>query len=347
MLSEDLLMRCGERAASYDRDNRFFTEDFQELRDAGYLLLSVPKEFGGLGLPLAEVCQEQRRLAYHEAPTAIAVNMHLYWTGVATDLWRSGDKSLQWLLESAASGAVFAAGHAEQANDLPLLYSTTLAERVDGGYRFTGKKSFGSLSPVWTHLGLMSLFDPERCIRRRRLLGVTRGCLGNATAPPGVAPGWSTPPPSRSAERGHVMKNRLREILGMSNALALAVVPLAIAGCNTVGVAVNAAEYDAPHTQSSGDAEAYPASTKNGVDVTSVPITTVASFDDFAGQLPESIAVDRFGNIYVSMSTLGEIWKLDPAGSFKEIDVGRREAGGDRRADRRTGQAQPLIPRWG
>lgn len=56
VLSHDLLTRCGERAASYDRDNRFFAEDFEELRDAGYLLLAVPKEFGGLGLSLAEVC---------------------------------------------------------------------------------------------------------------------------------------------------------------------------------------------------------------------------------------------------------------------------------------------------
>jgi alkylation response protein AidB-like acyl-CoA dehydrogenase len=89
--------------------------------------------------------------------------MHLYWTGVATDLWRSGDKSLEWLLKGAVAGEVFAAGHAETGNDLPALYSTTRAERVDGGYRFTGHKSFGSLSPVWTYLGLhgMDTSNPQ------------------------------------------------------------------------------------------------------------------------------------------------------------------------------------------
>jgi alkylation response protein AidB-like acyl-CoA dehydrogenase len=163
VLSDDLLARCRERAADYDQDNRFFTEDFEELRDAGYLRLAVPKELGGLGLSLAEVCRQQRRLAYHAAPTAIAINMHLYWTGVAADLWRAGDASLQWLLEAAAEGAVFAAGHAERGNDIPLLYSTTHAERVDGGYRFTGHKSFTSLTPVWTHLGIhgMDTSDPD------------------------------------------------------------------------------------------------------------------------------------------------------------------------------------------
>jgi alkylation response protein AidB-like acyl-CoA dehydrogenase len=163
VLSDDILTRCAERAPVYDRENRFFTEDFEELRDAGYLRMNVPEELGGMGLSLAEVCQEQRRLAYHAAPTALAVNMHLYWTGVAADLWRSGDKSLEWLLRGAVAGEVFAAGHAETGNDLPALYSTTKAERVDGGYRFTGHKSFGSLSPVWTYLGLhgMDTSNPQ------------------------------------------------------------------------------------------------------------------------------------------------------------------------------------------
>jgi alkylation response protein AidB-like acyl-CoA dehydrogenase len=157
VLTDELLTRCQDRAPRYDLENVFFTEDFQELRDAGYLLLPVPEEFGGRGMTLAEVVQEQRRLAYYAAPTAVAINMHLYWVGVAADLWRAGDVSLQWILEEAARGHVFAAGHAESGNDVPILYSTTVAERVEGGYRFTGHKSFGSLAPVWTYLGLHGL----------------------------------------------------------------------------------------------------------------------------------------------------------------------------------------------
>ena len=80
--------------------------------------------------------------------------MHSYWVGTAADVWRAGDRSLEWLLKEAATGEVFAGGHAETGNDLPVLLSTTRAERVDGGYRFTGRKAFGSLTPVWTRLGL-------------------------------------------------------------------------------------------------------------------------------------------------------------------------------------------------
>jgi alkylation response protein AidB-like acyl-CoA dehydrogenase len=164
VLTDEMLARFAKRAPQYDRENVFFSEDFDELRQSGYLRQAVPAAFGGAGLSLAGVAQQQRRLGYYAAPTALAINMHLYWTGIAADLWRAGDKSQQWLLEAASAGHVFAAGHAESGNDIPLLLSTTKAERVEGGYRFTGRKSFGSLSPVWSYLGIhgMDTADPSR-----------------------------------------------------------------------------------------------------------------------------------------------------------------------------------------
>lgn len=154
VLTEEMLTRFASRAATYDKENRFFTEDFEELRVSKYLIGAVPAELGGGGLNLAESCREQRKLAYYAPATALAVNMHVYWLGIAADLWRGGDTSLEWMLREAVAGEIFAAGHAESGNDIPVLLSTTKAERVDGGYRFTGRKHFGSLTPVWTRLGL-------------------------------------------------------------------------------------------------------------------------------------------------------------------------------------------------
>jgi alkylation response protein AidB-like acyl-CoA dehydrogenase len=164
ILPDAMLERFRERAPVYDRENRFFREDFDELRAAGYLTIAVPRELGGRGLTLAECMREQRRLASYAHATALAMNMHLYWVGVAADLWRAGDRSLEWILRGAMGGEVFAAGHAERGNDIPLFLSTTKAERVAGGYRFTGHKSFGSLTPVWTYLGMhgMDTSDPAK-----------------------------------------------------------------------------------------------------------------------------------------------------------------------------------------
>lgn len=154
ILSDGLLRRFAERPASYDEENHFSQEDFDDLRQAGYLTMPVPRELGGPGLTLAEVCQEQRRLAYYAPATALGVNMHLYWVGLVADLWRQGDRSNEWLLREAMEGEVFNAGHSERGNDLTALLSTSRAERVDSGFRIAGHKMFGSLMPVWTRIGL-------------------------------------------------------------------------------------------------------------------------------------------------------------------------------------------------
>lgn len=90
--------------------------------------------------------------------------------------------------------------------------------------------------------------------------------------------------------------------------LALSAVMITSAGCGDDGIAPDAAMLDAQHTAvanvHAGNAEAA---------------TIITSFDAFSAELPESIAIDRFGNMYVSMSLLGEIWKLDPSGSFQEV----------------------------
>ena len=42
LLNDDMLARFDERAPVYDRENRFFDEDWAELVDSGYLLATVP-----------------------------------------------------------------------------------------------------------------------------------------------------------------------------------------------------------------------------------------------------------------------------------------------------------------
>ena len=84
----DLLERCAQRAGGYDRENRFFMEDFEKVRQTNYLLAAVPQEFAGLGLSHVEVCRERRRVS-----AVLAINMPLLTTGIAADLWRKGDSS--------------------------------------------------------------------------------------------------------------------------------------------------------------------------------------------------------------------------------------------------------------
>ena len=163
LLSDELLEQIRGRAAGYDRDNAFFTEDLAALTEAGYLRALVPESFGGAGLTLREVAHEQARLAGAAPATALAVNMHHVWTGVARYLHLRGDASLDWLLEDAVRGGVFGFGYSEGGNDLVLLGSRTEARPDErGGYTFHGRKIFTSNSPAWTRLGVLGLDTQSR-----------------------------------------------------------------------------------------------------------------------------------------------------------------------------------------
>lgn len=163
-LPDELLSRFRERAGAHDRENSFPEDDLAELRQAGYLALFASREIGGAGLGLAEVSLLQQRLATAAPATALAVNMHLVWTGVAKVMADRGIDSLRFVLEDAVAGEVFAFGISEAGNDLVLFGSDTHADPLpDGSYSYTGTKIFTSLAPVWTQLGLHGLdtSDPD------------------------------------------------------------------------------------------------------------------------------------------------------------------------------------------
>ncbi|MGM1016923.1 MAG: acyl-CoA dehydrogenase family protein [Actinomycetota bacterium] len=158
ILPDDLIERIRERAPRYDRENMFPDEDLAELRDAGYLSILVPTDRGGAGLTLAEAAILQQRLAEAAPATALAINMHLVWTGVAKVFSDRSVPGLEFVQDGAVAGEVYAFGISEGGNDLVLFGSDTTAIPLpDGSYSFTGTKIFTSLAPVWTRLGLHGL----------------------------------------------------------------------------------------------------------------------------------------------------------------------------------------------
>ncbi|MFU8947794.1 acyl-CoA dehydrogenase family protein [Mycetocola zhadangensis] len=150
VLTPELLNRIRFRAPEFDRENRFFTEDLTELRDAGYL---APQS-------LLEAARNQRLLARYAPATALAINMHHVVVGVARVLHDRGDASLDWILDDARAGELFAFGNSEAGNDEVMFDSGTRADpQADGSYRFSGTKIFTSLSPAWTRLGIFGRDD--------------------------------------------------------------------------------------------------------------------------------------------------------------------------------------------
>jgi alkylation response protein AidB-like acyl-CoA dehydrogenase len=182
-LTDETLQRFRGRASDLDGSNRFPDDDFAELARTGYLKSPLPLDRSGRGLDLAGMAAEQRRLARYAPATALATSMHLYWAGAATDLERLGHPGADSIVDEIARGEIFASGHAEAGNDVPVLLSSTQATRVDGGYCITGRKHFTSLSPVWTRLGVHAM-DPGRADGPVVIHGfVTRDSDGVSTDP--------------------------------------------------------------------------------------------------------------------------------------------------------------------
>ena len=151
VLTGDLVLRIRERAPGYDRDNAFFHDDLEELREAGYL---HPR-------PLSQMIADQRLLAAHAPATALGVGMHLTWMGVARDMVAAGHSEFQWILDEGSAGELFAFGVSEKGNDQVLTDSTVSVEKVAGGFSYTGTKIFVSLSPAWTRMSVLGRLGDE------------------------------------------------------------------------------------------------------------------------------------------------------------------------------------------
>jgi hypothetical protein len=161
LLTDSLLGRLGGTWAGTDAAGgdvaATLSRDIAKLGDAGYLNVTLPPEFGGLGCTLRQAACGQRRLARHAPCTALAVSAHLYWTGAAADAYRAGDNSVRWILLEAARGALFAAGHGTASGDLATagrdLQFADPRSRCEpageSGYRFRDTAVLSSQTPTW------------------------------------------------------------------------------------------------------------------------------------------------------------------------------------------------------
>lgn len=143
------------RAAAHDRDNTFVHENFARMREAGYLRLAVPEEFGGLGATMRQVCFAQAELARACASTALAVNMHLYLTLSNVFRWRRGAPGADGVLRRVAGeGIVLMTSGGSDG-----IWPSGTAVRENGGYRLSGRKVFCSQAPVAGVLTAMAVHD--------------------------------------------------------------------------------------------------------------------------------------------------------------------------------------------
>ncbi|MBD2867317.1 acyl-CoA dehydrogenase family protein [Paenibacillus arenilitoris] len=163
---DELAARFAERAARHDREGSFPFDNFADLREAGYLKLTVPKQYGGDGLSLYELVLLQERLACGDGSTALAVGWHIgqilhlrtsrKWPEpMFADLCRSVVKDgtmINTFASEAGTGSPSRGGKPE-----------TVAVPSEGGWRITGRKTFSTLSPILDRFVVTAYIPGEDC----------------------------------------------------------------------------------------------------------------------------------------------------------------------------------------
>jgi alkylation response protein AidB-like acyl-CoA dehydrogenase len=158
-------------AARHDREASFPFDSFEDLRQAGLLGLCVPREHGGRGADFATYALVIAEMGRHCAATALSFNMHVsacMGAGFIADLLdmspaqRSEHERYRALhferivRHGKLYAQPFSEGGAAAAGRAPW---STVARKVEGGYRIHGRKIFASLSGAADFYGVLCTLD--------------------------------------------------------------------------------------------------------------------------------------------------------------------------------------------
>ena len=159
--------RFAPRAARFDTEASFPTENYEDLREAGLLAICVPESAGGLGASYKTYMLAAAEVGRYCGATALTWNMHVcscLWSGAladevemqaATRTEHERRRALHYR-RIVEEGAIYAQPFSEGGGGAAgtVAFSTT-ARKVDGGWLVDGKKIFASLSGNADYYGVL------------------------------------------------------------------------------------------------------------------------------------------------------------------------------------------------
>jgi acyl-CoA dehydrogenase len=154
-IARELGPRFAARAASHDATDAFVADNYRDLREGRVFSAGVPAELGGGGASHAELCAMVRTLGQHCGSTALALSMHTHQVAIAAWRWRHeagvGEPLLRRI--GAQQTVLVTSGGSDW------IAGSGRAEKVDGGYRISGRKIFASGAPAGDLFMTMAVHD--------------------------------------------------------------------------------------------------------------------------------------------------------------------------------------------
>ncbi len=150
-MADRLAVRFSERAPLHDSQGSFPFDNVEDLKNAGYLKLTVPKAYGGDEISLYELVLVQERIARGDGSTALAVGWHM---GLVLHLRMTRkwpEEIFRYLCREAVErGSMINSLASEPATGSPSRGGKpqTTARKTEGGWLITGRKTYSTLSPV-------------------------------------------------------------------------------------------------------------------------------------------------------------------------------------------------------
>ena len=146
-----------QRATQQDEGDEFVAENYRELKASGLLAAGVPRELGGEGLELAELCDLLRTLAQSCPSTALALSMHTHQVALAAWRLKHQKAPVTPMLEKVARDKVIIV----TTGGGDWLDSSGEAAAAEGGFRIKARKPFSSAAPVGDLLSTSAVLGQE------------------------------------------------------------------------------------------------------------------------------------------------------------------------------------------
>jgi alkylation response protein AidB-like acyl-CoA dehydrogenase len=152
--------RFSARASHYDTESAFPVENYRDLHQAGLLALTVPQEYGGLGVDSVTFSLCVLEMAKGCPATALTFNMHANVIGTFLEGLATREQKQRYFAEVVEKGSLFASITSEPDSSFrDRFVLRTSFVPVDGGYHIQGTKHFCSLGDAADYYFVSGLME--------------------------------------------------------------------------------------------------------------------------------------------------------------------------------------------